>query len=140
MKIWLIGKDRDVGKDWRQEEKGITEDEMVGWHHWLDGPEFKQAPGVGDIQGSLVCCSPQGRKESDMTEQWTELKAFCNSFLYVQFDNFHALSSSLLLFISTLHIWLIFLICYVNIWQIWEWENNFVPAFLGKIEIYEGFL
>ena len=57
-KNWLIGKDPDAGKDWRQEEKGMTEDEMVGWHHPLDGHEFEQAPGVGDGQGSLSCCSP----------------------------------------------------------------------------------
>ena len=64
----------DVGKDWRQEEKGTTEDEMVGWHHWLDRHEFEQALGVGDGQGSLVCYSPWGHKESDMTEwlDWTE--------------------------------------------------------------------
>ena len=69
------GKDTDAGKDWRREEKGITEDEMVGWHHWLNGHEFEQAPGVGDGQGSLVCCSSWGHKESDMTEQlnWTIL-------------------------------------------------------------------
>ena len=65
---WLLGKDPDAGKDWRQ-EKGMTEDEIVGWHHWLDGHEFKQAPGVGDGQGGLMCCSPWGRKESDMTER-----------------------------------------------------------------------
>ena len=72
-KNWLTGKDPDVGKDWRQEEKGMTEDEMVGWHHRLDGHEFEQVPGVGDGQGSLVCCSPWGRKESDTTERlnWT---------------------------------------------------------------------
>ena len=72
----LIGKDSNAGKDWRQEEKGVTEDEMAGWHHQLDGHEFEQAPGVGDVgQGSLACCSPWGCKESDMTEQlnWTEL-------------------------------------------------------------------
>ena len=74
-KNWIIWKDPDAGKDWRQEEKGKTEDEMVGWHHWLDGHEFEQASGVGDGQGSLVCCSPWGHKESDMTERlnWTEL-------------------------------------------------------------------
>ena len=74
MKDWLIGKDPDAGKDWRQEEKGATEDEMVGWHHQLNGNEFEQAPGIGDGQGSLVCCSPWGHKESDTTEQlnWTE--------------------------------------------------------------------
>ena len=67
-KSWLIWKDPDAGKDWRQEEKGVTEDEMVGWHHWLNGHEFEQSPGVGDWQGSLVCCSPWGHKESDITE------------------------------------------------------------------------
>ena len=63
-----------VGKDWRQEEKGMTKDEMVGWHHWLDGHEFDQALGVGDGQGSLACCAPWCCKESDMTEwlNWTE--------------------------------------------------------------------
>ena len=68
-KNWLIGKDLDAGKDWKQEEKGMTEDEMVGWHHWFDGHEFDQAPGVGNGQESLACCSPWGRKDSDMTEQ-----------------------------------------------------------------------
>ena len=67
-KSWLIRKDPDAGKDWRQEEKGMTQDEMVGWHHWLNGHEFEQAPGDGEEQRSLVCCSPQGREESDMTE------------------------------------------------------------------------
>ena len=69
-----IWKDPDAGKNWRQEEKGTTEDEMVGWRHRLNGHEFEQAPGVGDGQGSLACCSPQGHKESDMTERlnWTE--------------------------------------------------------------------
>ena len=64
------------GKDWRQQEKGTTEDEMVGWHHWLDGHEFEQALGDGDGQGSLACCSPWGHKESVMTGStelnWTE--------------------------------------------------------------------
>ena len=61
-KNWLTGKDPDAGKDWRQEEKGTTEDEMVAWHHRLDGHKFEQAPGVGDGQGSLACCSPWGRR------------------------------------------------------------------------------
>ena len=68
-KNWLIGKDPDVGKDWRWEEKGMTEDGMVGWHHWLDGYEFEQALGVCDGQGSLVCYSLWDRKQSDMTER-----------------------------------------------------------------------
>ena len=67
-KSWLIGKDPDTGKDWRQEEKGTTEDEMIGWHHQLNGHEFEQALGVGDGQGSLACCSPWCCQESDMTE------------------------------------------------------------------------
>ena len=58
----LIGKDPDDGKDWSQEEKGVTEDEVVGWHHWLNGHEFEHASGVGDGQGSLGCCSPWGRR------------------------------------------------------------------------------
>ena len=71
---WLFGKDPDAGKDRRQEEKGTTEDEMVGWHHRLNGHEFERALGVGDGQGSLACCSPWGRKELDMTDRlnWTE--------------------------------------------------------------------
>ena len=73
-KNWLTGKDPDAGKDWRR-EKGTTEDEMVGWHHRRNGREFEQAPGVGDGQGGLACCSPWGRKESDTTKQlnWTEM-------------------------------------------------------------------
>ena len=62
------GKDPDGGKDWKQEEKGMTEDEMVGWHHWLDAHESEQTPGVGNGQGGLACCSPWGRKESDLTK------------------------------------------------------------------------
>ena len=74
-KSWLIGKYPDAGKDWRREEKGTTEDEMVGWHHQLNGHEFEQALGVGDGQGSLVCCSPWICKESDMAQwmNWTEV-------------------------------------------------------------------
>ena len=73
-KNWLFGKDPDAGNDWRQEEKRMIKDEMVRWHHWLDGHEFEQAAGVGDGQGSLVCCSPWGRKELDATKwlNWTD--------------------------------------------------------------------
>ena len=81
VKSWLIGKDPDNGKDWRQEEKGTTEDEMVGWHHQLDGHEFEEALVAGDGQGSLACCSPWGRKELNMTEwlNWTELNGIFNN-------------------------------------------------------------
>ena len=76
-KSQLIGKDPDTGKDWGQEEKGTTEDEMAGWHHRLNGHEFEQTPGVGNEQGILACCSPWGCRELDMTEQlnWTELNS-----------------------------------------------------------------
>ena len=70
-KSWLIGKDPDAGKDWRQEEKGMTEDEMVGWYHWLNGPDFEQTLGDSEGQGSLACCSPWGCKELNTTERLT---------------------------------------------------------------------
>ena len=72
-KSWLIWKDPDAGKNWRQEEKGMTEDEMVGWHHQLNWHGFGWTLGVGDGQGGLACCGSWGRKESDMTDDWTEL-------------------------------------------------------------------
>ena len=76
-KNWLLTKDPDAGKDWKQEEKGMTENEKVQWHYQLDGHEFEQAPGVGDVQWSLACCSPCSCKESNTTERLncTELKA-----------------------------------------------------------------
>ena len=77
VKSWLIGKDPDAGRDWGQEEKGMTEDEMAGWHHQLDGHGFEWTLGVGDGQGGLVCCDSWGCKEWDRTEwlNWTELSA-----------------------------------------------------------------
>ena len=80
-KSWLIGKDSDAGRDWGQEEKGTTEDEMTGWHHRFNAHEFGWTPGVGDGQGGLACCDSWGHKESDTTEwlNWTEL----NWMLYI---------------------------------------------------------
>ena len=76
VKSWLIGKDSVAGREWGQEEKGTSENEMAGWHHWLDGRESELTPGVGNGQGGLVCCDSWGHKESDTTERlnWTELK------------------------------------------------------------------
>ena len=71
VKSQLIRKDHDTGKDWRQVEKGTTEDEMVGWHHWLNGHEFEQALRDGDGQGSLTCCSPRGHKSWTWLSNWT---------------------------------------------------------------------
>ena len=68
-KSWLIGKDSDAGRDWRKEEKGTAEDEMVGWHHWLGEHKFEWTQGVGDGRGGLACCDSWGRKESDTTER-----------------------------------------------------------------------
>ena len=74
-KSWLIGKDSDAGRDWGQEEKGTTEDEMAGWHYWLNGCESQWTLGVGDGQGGLAWCDSWGRKELDTTEQliWSDL-------------------------------------------------------------------
>ena len=111
VKNWLFWKDHDAGKDWRHADKGITKDEMVGWHHWLDGQEFEQAPGAGNGHRSLACCSPWGRKESDKTEglNWTELNwcresmrrcIFCSSEV-----KWHLTSSSLFSLMMSFH-WL----------------------------------
>ena len=89
-KSWLIGKDSDAGRDWGQEEKGMTENEMARWHHGLNGCESEWTPGDGDGQGGLVCCDSWGHKESDTTEQlnWTEsntsLKMFVPNFFFFQ--------------------------------------------------------
>ena len=85
MKSWVIGKDSDAGRDWGQEEKGTTEDEMAGWHHWLDGHESEWTPGVGDGQEGLACYDSWGHKESGTTEwlNWTDslshVQLFCDS-------------------------------------------------------------
>ena len=84
-KSWLIGKDSDAGRGWGQEEKGTTEDEMAGWHHWLDGHESQWTLGVGDGQGDLACCDSWGRKESDTTERliWSDLIwEWINNFMF----------------------------------------------------------
>ena len=92
-KSWLNGKDPDAVKDWGQEEKGKTEDEMVGWHHRLNGHGFGWTPGVGDGQGGLACCNSWGRKESDTTEwlNWTELMSIpiFSYLLFICLFNFH---------------------------------------------------
>ena len=82
VKNWLIWKDPHAGKDREQEEKEMTEDEMVGWHQQLDRHDFEQIPGVGDGKGSLVCCCPWGHKESDLRYFWTELRYFSVLFLH----------------------------------------------------------
>ena len=99
-KNWLIGKDSDAGKDRRQEEKGTTEDEMVGWHHQLNGHEFEQDLGIGVGKGSLACPSVWGCKESDMTEglNWTELNR-------LDWEEVECKQIHLKLFLEELQIW-----------------------------------
>ena len=84
----FLGKDPDARNYWRQEEKGMTEDEMFGWHHRLDEHEFAQAPGVGDGQGSLAYCSPWGHKELDRLSDWTELIQYIKKKLYILVSKF----------------------------------------------------
>ena len=99
LKNWLIGKDPDLGTDWKQEEKGMTEDEMVGWHHQLDGHEFEQAPWVGDGQGGLACCSPRSHKESDTTE-WLNWIYFHDQFWKLGLSHAQIINQSILKEIS----------------------------------------
>ena len=102
-KSWLIGKNSDAGRDWGQEEKGMREDEMAGWHHWLDGCESEWTLGVGDGQGGLACCSSWGCKESDTTEplNWPELPWNCNFFNYL----LHVAASTWPLFDLRYNLW-----------------------------------
>ena len=97
VKSQLIGKDLNAGKDCGQEEKGVTEDEMVGWHHQFNGHDFEQAPGDGEGQGSLVCFNLWGHKESDMTEQLNNQDAV-HSRRYLQDNGFYFFNSSPSLF------------------------------------------
>ena len=85
VKSWLVGKDPDAGRDWRWEEKGTTEDEMVGWHHQHDGHGFGWTPGVGNGQGGLACCGFWGHKDLDTTDRlnWTELSSLMTGYFSV---------------------------------------------------------
>ena len=108
---WLIGKDSDAGRDWGQEEKGMTEDEMAGWHHRLDGRESEWTQGVGDGQGSLACCNSGGHKESDTTKQlnWTDLFQCNKSFIKAHvIPNYFVILSSYLKLGTTVFFFLLF--------------------------------
>ena len=116
-KSWLIGKDSDAGRDWGQEEKGTTEDEMAGWYHWLDGHDSEWTPGVGDGQGGLACCDSWSRKESETTEHlnWTELtyKNFILVYLHLSLSCFYApVATNFILTCYELHAILIFQVNY----------------------------
>ena len=141
-KSWLIGKDSDAGRDWGQEEKGTTEDEMAGWRHWLNGHESEWTPGVGDGQGGLVCCDSWGCKGSDTTKwlDWTELNwcsfyacflegfyhkwtlNFVKGFLGICWDNLVFWSFNLLMWCITLiDLWILKNSCNPKIKPIWSW-------------------
>ena len=110
VKSWLIGKDPDDGRDSGQEEKGMTEDEMDGWHHRLDGHEFEWTLGVGDVQGGLACCDSWGCKELDMTERpnWTEQMILVFLVFVLFYSVYQALGSSTSLQLNSNHsiVWL----------------------------------
>ena len=89
VKNCLIGKDPDAGKDWRWEKKGTTEDEMIGWHHWLDGQEFEQAPGVGDGQGGLAWYSPWGHKDWYTTEWPNSTRHLVSFLILLYYTNYY---------------------------------------------------
>ena len=90
-KSWLVRKDSDAGKEWRQEKKGMTEDKMAEWHHWLNGHEFEQASGDGEGQGSLACCSPWGHKESDTTDRLNNSNIIYYLLTYYMMSYFYCL-------------------------------------------------
>ena len=118
-KSWLIGKDCDAGRDWGQEEKGMTEDEMAGWHHWLDAREFEWTPGIGDGHGGLVCCGSWGRRESDMTEQlnWTDwTEGGSTQFLKTLLSGFPDWPMS-----------------YIWVWREWTTENSSYPQIISLV-------
>ena len=128
VKNLLTGEDPDAGRDWRQKEKGTTEDEVVGWHHQLNGHEFEQALGVGGGQGGLVCCSPWGCKELHVTEwlNWTEYlvltpdRHWCNTFWW--------LLLSKILSIMEDNYWVILLslyICRAGMSLLYRWKQRF---------------
>ena len=136
-KSWLTGKDSDAGRDWGQEEKGMTEDEMAGWHHWLDGLESEWTQRVGDGQGGLACCDSWGHKESDMTEwlNWTELNEFVyfSSFLSSQWLNL--VSSTMLSHVSLwfycflLHNKILYIDSYMSVVSFWDFMRLWVRKF-----------
>ena len=127
----LIGKDPDAGKDWRREEKGMTEDEMVGWHHWLNGHEFEYALGVGIGKGSLACCSAWGHRESDTTEwlNWMIFYSICCNYFSVLLVNFQSVNYVMYLFTGELETkdlgWLLvkFCSCWLECPQHWSWSQ-----------------
>ena len=115
-KSWLTGKDSDAGREWGQEEKGMTEDEMAGWHHWHDGLEFEWTPGVGDGQGGLACCNSCGHKELEMTERlnWTEVRIIVSNYFKFFWQANPYFTSY---FISSLLLCLIHILLSIVIWN-----------------------
>ena len=126
-KSWLLGKDSDTGRDWGQEKKGATEDEMAGWHHGLDGRESEWTPGVGDGQGGLACCDSWGRKGSDTTERLNWMVLIVKNF-YVNSHEWYW---------SEIFFWY-FLLGYYGNASLWEWVRNYSFCFCPLKEIVEN--
>ena len=142
MRLWLIGKASDAGRGWGQEEKGTTEDEMAGWHHWLDGREFEWTPGVGDGQGGLACCSSWGLKESDMTEQlnWSEViwHSFFSDLLHVaEYPQDPSMLSQMTRFLF--HDWIIFHCACEWVWESVCMLSHFLYPFIHHWTLYLGY-
>ena len=133
VKNWLIGKDPDAGKDWRQEEKGMTEDEMVGWHHQLDGHEFEQALGVGDGQGGLACCSPRGLRVKRPSD-WTELKIE-KSFKTQKYTVTHPIN--LQSYHTVTHLTAFSKLYCVPVRE-WEWRGHVKSQYYVKVDVMLG--
>ena len=130
MKSWLIWKDPDDGKDWGQEEKGMTEDEMVGWHHRLNEHGFGWTPGVGGGQGGLVCCNSWGHKESDMTVNWTETEL--NNVIIHMFAKLHIIACCALLSHFS-HVWL-----FATVWLLCPWDSPGKNTGVGGCALLQG--
>ena len=148
---WLIGKDPDAGRDWGQEEKGMTEDEMAGWHHRLDGHEFGWTPGFGVGQGGLVCCDSWGCKESDANERliWAELNMSWSSLIHSSdisnlFFKAHSMKFSfqILKFSIIIHLFCNFLIfsSFVQIsssvYSLWNSHNSYLKSMSGSCNVW----
>ena len=129
-KSWLTGRDPVAGKDWRQEEKGTTEDEIVGWHHWLNGHEFEEAPGEGERQRSLACCSPWGLKKSDMTE-WLNNCFFTSISLRSRLFRVSYLLDQRCTFLYISHVW--------NCESYYTWWGLIISAVLKTVRISLSF-
>ena len=140
-KSWLIWKDPDAGKDWRREKKGMTEEEMVGWHHWLNGHEFERVPGVCNGRGRLVCCSPKSGLglSAGVVKSWTQLSDWTelNAFILIKVSTEFLITKSsesfpLIIQLSSLHQLIYQLFLEIPSWVSWHYSTVY---FLESIRL-----